>query len=40
MGLTSWKDAPSGKVQRFDGVVAKNYRTENETAQLQRLLSQ
>ena len=39
MGLTSWKDAPSGKIQKFDVAVAKNYLTENEMAQLQRLVS-
>ena len=39
MGLTSWKDAPSGKIQKFDVVVAKNYLTEDEMAQLQRLVS-
>jgi hypothetical protein len=39
MGLTSWKDAPTGKVQKFDVVVAKNYLTEGEMAQLQRLVS-
>lgn len=39
MGLTSWKDAPDGKVQKFDVVVAKNYLNENELAQLQRLVS-
>lgn len=39
MGLTTWKDAPQGKIQRFDVVVAKNYLTENEMAQLQRLVS-
>ncbi len=39
MGLTSWKDAPGGKIQKFDVVVAKNYLTENEMAQLQRLVS-
>lgn len=25
MGLTSWKDSPNGKIQRFDVIVAKNY---------------
>lgn len=30
MGLTTWKDAPRGKIQRFDVVVAKNYLTEGE----------
>lgn len=39
MGLTSWKDAPQGKIQKFDVVVAKNYLTEIEMAQLQRLVS-
>lgn len=39
MGLTTWQDAPGGKIQKFDVVVAKNYLTENEAAQLQRLVS-
>lgn len=39
MGLTTWKDALEGKIQKFDVTVAKNYLTENEMAQLQRLVS-
>ena len=39
MGLTTWKDAPTGKIQKFDVSVAKNYLTEGEMAQLQRLVS-
>jgi len=39
MGLTTWKDAPTGKIQKFDVVVAKNYLTESEMAQLSRLVS-
>lgn len=39
MGLTTWKDAPKGKIQKFDVSVAKNYLTENEMQQLQRLVS-
>jgi hypothetical protein len=39
MGLTTWKDAPGGKIQKFDVGVAKNYLTENEMVQLQRLVS-
>jgi hypothetical protein len=39
MGLTSWKDSPHGKIQRFDVTVAKNYLTPDELAQLQRLVS-
>ena len=39
MGLTTWKDAPKGKIQKFDVSVAKNYLTAGEMAQLQRLVS-
>ena len=39
MGLASWKDAPGGKIQKFDVSVAKNYLSESEMAQLQRLVS-
>lgn len=39
MGLSGWKDAPNGKIQKFDVSVAKNYLTENEMQQLQRLVS-
>ncbi|WP_165062327.1 RhuM family protein [Adlercreutzia sp. ZJ154] len=30
MGLTIWKDAPKGKIQRFDVVIAKNHLSEDE----------
>ena len=46
MGLTSWKDAPHGKIQKFDVSVAKNYLTEPknyltepEMGQLSRLVN-
>jgi hypothetical protein len=39
MGLQTWTDAPLGKVQKFDVVVAKNYLTEHELAQLTRLVN-
>ena len=39
MGLTTWKDAPRGKIQKFDVSIAKNYLTEFEMQQLQRLVS-
>jgi hypothetical protein len=39
MGLVSWEDAPHGKIQKFDVVVAKNYLTEHEMAQLSRLVN-
>ncbi len=38
MGLTTWKDAPHGKIQKFDVSVAKNL-SEFEMGQLQRLVS-
>ena len=39
MGLTTWKDAPEGKIQKFDVSVAKNYLSQDEMAQLQRLVN-
>lgn len=39
MGLTHWKDAPNGKIQKFDVSIAKNYLADNELAQLQRLVN-
>ncbi|MFO0644238.1 MAG: virulence RhuM family protein [Polyangiaceae bacterium] len=39
MGLHTWTDAPHGKIQKFDVVVAKNYLTEPELAQLSRLVN-
>ena len=37
MGLTTWKDAPDGKIQKSDVTIAKNYLTEFEMSQLNRL---
>jgi len=39
MGLTTWTDAPTGKIQKFDVIVAKNYLTEFEMGQLERLVN-
>ncbi|MCF6311795.1 MAG: virulence RhuM family protein [Verrucomicrobiales bacterium] len=39
MGLTTWKDAPSGKIQKFDVSIAKNYLSDSEMAQLSRLVN-
>ncbi|MDR2883644.1 MAG: virulence RhuM family protein [Deferribacteraceae bacterium] len=39
MGLTTWTDAPKGKIQKFDVVVAKNYLSEFEMGQLARLVN-
>ena len=39
MGLTTWKKAPKGKIQRTDIVVAKNYLSGNELDELNRIVS-
>jgi hypothetical protein len=39
MGLSTWKDAPTGKIQKFDVVIAKTYLTESEMVQLARLVN-
>ena len=39
MGLTTWKDAPKGKIQRFDVVIAKNYLTEDELKAMSLIVS-
>ena len=39
MGLTTWKDAPKGKIQKFDVVVAKNYLTEQELSAMARIVN-
>lgn len=39
MGLTSWEGAPNSKIHKYDVVVAKNYLSENEIAQIERMVS-
>ena len=39
MGLTTWRKAPSGKIIKSDVIVAKNYLTEQEMRQLDRVVS-
>lgn len=39
MGLTTWKKAPSGKIIKSDVSVAKNYLTEQEIRQLDRIVT-
>jgi len=39
MGLTTWKDAPDGKISRSDVVIAKNYLSENHIKELNRIIS-
>ena len=37
MGLTTWKKAPDGRVQKSDTIVAKNYLSDTELDQLNRI---
>jgi len=37
MGLTTWKNAPDGRVQKSDTIVAKNYLSDKEVTALNRL---
>jgi hypothetical protein len=39
MGLTTWKNAPQGKILKPDVVVAKNYLTEKELQALDRVVT-
>ena len=39
MGLTSWKDAPNGKIQKFDVVIAKNYLTQEELSAMAKIVN-
>lgn len=39
MGLTTWKNAPKGKVLKSDVSVAKNYLIEQEIKELERIVS-
>ena len=39
MGLTTWKNAPSGKIARSDVSVAKNYLTKSELEDLNQFVS-
>ena len=39
MGLTTWEKAPGGKILKNDVVVAKNYLTEEELADLGRIVN-
>ena len=39
MGLTSWKNAPSGVIRKHDVTVAKNYLMQDELAALNLLVS-
>ena len=39
MGLTSWEDAPHGKIQKYDVSVAKNYLSNEELRELGAIVS-
>ena len=39
MGLTSWKNAPKGKIRKTDVGVAKNYLNGNELTRLNRIVT-
>ncbi|MCL2181126.1 MAG: virulence RhuM family protein, partial [Treponema sp.] len=39
MGLTTWEEAPDGKIKRNDVVVAKNYLSEEEMRSLELIIS-
>jgi len=39
MGLTSWKGGPEGRIHSSDVTVAKNYLSEDEIRQLNRLVT-
>jgi len=39
MGLTTWKNAPKGKILKTDVTIAKNYLIENEIDELNRIVS-
>lgn len=39
MGLTNWEGAPVSKIHKYDVTVAKNYLSENELHQLERIVS-
>ena len=39
MGLTTWADAPEGKIKKSDVTVAKNYLSQDEIKQLNRMVT-
>ncbi len=39
MGLTTWTDAPDGKIKRSDVTAAKNYLSQDEMKQLNRMVT-
>ncbi len=39
MGLTTWKNAPEGRIVKTDATIAKNYLSEKEIKQLERTVT-
>jgi len=39
MGLTTWRNAPKGRIRKDDVAIAKNYLTETELRQLNRIVT-
>jgi len=39
MGLSTWKNAPEGRILKSDSIIAKNYLSEAEIKQLERTVS-
>ena len=39
MGLTSWRNAPDGKIVKTDVTVAKNYLSKNEMQELNEIVT-
>ena len=39
MGLTTWQDAPDGKIKKSDVSIAKNYLTDSELSQLNLMVT-
>ena len=39
MGLTTWRDVPNGKIMLSDAKVAKNYLSEDEISELNRIVN-
>lgn len=39
MGLTTWADDPDGKIKKSDVTIAKNYLSQDEMKQLNRMVT-
>ena len=39
MGLITWADSPNGKIKKSDVIIAKNYLSQDEMRQLNRMVT-